>query len=292
MKLKPKAIISTLRNDHPELEVPTLKQLYGLSSRETKSHNKISLGALEQWLTGRLSIPEDEHTVFVVNYEVNYDVPYFRFFLSTKNLLMQSVKSKIVHADTTYKLNYEGFPVLVVGVTDLDRHLHPSGISVCTDEKTADFIFIFQSLVTGVHRVVEQSFQPTTLVADAAEAIHNGFKFVYGDDVLIIMCWAHLKRAVQKRYRGKPNIKQILDDLDVLQLSPCIESFHNGLRLFFEKYKEEEEFLMYFKEQWVEQNCNWFEGVGKQIPKTDNALEGKNRWIKDSHTMRERPSQR
>lgn len=127
MKLKPKAILSTIRNKYPELPPPTLRQLYGLNSRERKDENKISLGELEQWLKERSDIPIDEHTVFVVHYEVDYDAASFRFFLSTKNLIKQSSQSNIVHADTTYQLNYDGFPVLVIGTTDLDRHLHPSG---------------------------------------------------------------------------------------------------------------------------------------------------------------------
>lgn len=276
IKLKPKAIASTLRNNHPEMAQPTVKQLYGLNSRESKGQTTISLGELKQWLTERVTIPSDEHTVFVVHNEVNYDVPLFRFFLSTKNLLSQC------------KLNYEGFPVIVVGVTDLDRHFHVSGISVCTNENTEDFTFIFQSLSTGIFRVHGQHYMPTTLVSDAAEAIHNGFTAVFGI-LLIIMCWAHKKRAIQKRYRGKANIDAILSDLDLLQISPSFESFQIALNLFFEKWKKEEEFIAYFKEQWVEKNCNWFKGVAKFIPKTDNALEGKNKWIKDSNTMRERP---
>lgn len=287
LKLKPKAILSTIRNKYPELPVPSVKQLYGLNSREAKDESKISLGELEQWLKERSTIPVDEHSVFVVHYEVDYDAPSFRFFLSTKNLIEQSSKSNIVHADTTYKLNYEGFPVLVIGTTDLDRHLHPSGVSVCTDEKTADFEFIFQTLSSAVSRVLGQSYMPTTLVADAAEAIHNGFTAVFGM-LLIIMCWAHVKRAIYKRYRGKSNLDKILSDLDLLQLSPSIEAFQIALKLFFEKWKEEKEFLAYFKEQWVDHNGNWYEGLRKFTPKTDNALEGKNRWIKDSHTMRDR----
>lgn len=177
---------------------------------------------------------------------------------------------------------------MVVGVTDLDRHLHPSGVSVCTDEKTEDFQFVFQSLSSGIHRVTGQSFLPTTLVADAAEAIHNGFTNVFGL-LLIIMCWAHVKRAINKRYKGNRNIVAILSDLDLLQSAPSIDSFQIALQLFFEKWKEEEEFISYFKEQWVDHNSNWFEGAQQLTPKTDNALEGKNKWIKDSHFMRERP---
>ncbi|KAG4068613.1 hypothetical protein HA402_004954 [Bradysia odoriphaga] len=285
---KAKLIAATLRNQYPELPLPTVKQLYSLNSRESKGQTKISLGELEQFLTDKSPIPHDEHTAFVVNFEINYETPCFRFFFSTKNLLRQTSLSKIVHADTTYKLNYEGFPVLVVGVTDLDRHLHTSGVAVCTEEKTADFSFLFQSIATGMYKILGICYAPTTLVSDAAEAIANGFKAVFGEGVLIIMCWAHVKRAILKRYKNNPNINDILKDLDLLQLSPSTEYFQIGLKIFLEKWKGEEEFIAYFKEEWVDHNCNWFEGAQKLTPKTDNALEGKNRWIKDSHTLRDR----
>ena len=46
--------------------------------------------------------------------------------------------------------------------------------------------------------------------------------------------------------------------------------------------------MNYFIEQWVSSNGNWFEGVVQFTPKTDKALEGSNKWIKDLQTHRER----
>lgn len=207
--------------------------------------------------------------------------------MTTKTLLEQATKSDIVHCDATYKLNWEGFPNLVVGVTDRDRHFHPTGFAVCMDEKTEDFKFVFQSLALGTNKALGKDYRPTTLVADAAGAIHNGFLEVF-KNVLIIMCWAHLKRAVKKRYKSNKNIDKILQDLDQLQIAPSKETFRRGLELFLQKWKTETEFVEYFTEQWVNKNANWFEGVQHFTPKTNNALEGTNKWIKDTHTLRQR----
>ena len=39
-------------------------------------------------------------------------------------------KSKVIQADATYKLNWPGFPVMVVGTSDMDRKFHPGGIAI------------------------------------------------------------------------------------------------------------------------------------------------------------------
>ena len=74
----------------------------------------------------------------------------FRIFCTTKKLLKIALKSSKIHADATYKLIWEGVPVLINGTTDMDRHFHPYGINVCSNEKTADFEFIFTSLLESL----------------------------------------------------------------------------------------------------------------------------------------------
>lgn len=81
--------------------------------------------------TSHALIHEDCHCVFVVSFEVSDDDknPYFRFMLSTKYLLSLVSDCKIVHADATYKLIWQGFPVLIVGTTDRDKSFHPFALA-------------------------------------------------------------------------------------------------------------------------------------------------------------------
>jgi hypothetical protein len=60
-------------------------------------------------------------TMTMMMIEINF------FFAST---------SKKIHADATYKLVWQGFPVFIVGTTDLDRQFHSFGIAVCSNEKS------------------------------------------------------------------------------------------------------------------------------------------------------------
>lgn len=132
--------------------------------------------------------------------EENVENSVFRFFVSTKLLLNQAVNARILHTDATYKLVWQGFPVLQIGTTDADRKFHPFGIGVCTNERADDFEFIFRSLKEGVRRITEKEIDPNVLVSDAAASIHNGFKKTFtnltNDD--IGMCWSHVRRNVVK----------------------------------------------------------------------------------------------
>jgi hypothetical protein len=136
LKLKPKAIIEVLHERG--ITLPTISQLnnYLRTIKSTKlGPTSISLGEIEQWcLESSQSIPELDDTPFVVSYQIIYDDDNenedvddgddngnkFRFFITTKRLLQIASRSKKIHADATYKLVWQGFPVLIVGTTDLD----------------------------------------------------------------------------------------------------------------------------------------------------------------------------
>ncbi|KAJ8940356.1 hypothetical protein NQ314_010738 [Rhamnusium bicolor] len=99
-------------------------------SASTSEENK-SLGELESWLSSHSTIPEGMHEVYVIEYEIiekdeENDSPKFRFALSTKFLLQLARDVKNIHADATYKLVWQRFPVFVVGILELvDGLLNP-----------------------------------------------------------------------------------------------------------------------------------------------------------------------
>lgn len=166
---------------------------------------KLNFGTLEKWLSETNAVPWGDNQPFVVSYAVHTDEnifenSVFRFFVSTKLLLRQATDSKILHTDATYKLVWQGFPVLLIGTTDADRKFHPFGLSVCTNERADDFEFVFRALNDGVLEIAQKEIVPEVLMSDAAHSIHNGFKKVFehltDDD--IAMCWAHVRRAVSK----------------------------------------------------------------------------------------------
>lgn len=70
--------------------------------------------------------------------------------------------------------------MLIAGKSDMNQSFHPSGLSVSVDEKEDDFAFIFQAIKDGIYKIHHIDVKPFALIADAAGAIRNGFKAVFG----------------------------------------------------------------------------------------------------------------
>ncbi len=162
-----------------------------------KLGSHLSYDELSQWCADHYTIPDDIHEAFVVSYQINIDdedvenfpeslssisIPerHLRLFISSKHLLsIASQHLKVLHADATYKLTWLGYPVLIIGTSDMDKVFHPLGIALCTDEKSDDFQFIFSSLKIGIEKCNYQQLSNIDLMADSADAISNGFERVF-----------------------------------------------------------------------------------------------------------------
>lgn len=243
-------------------------------------------------------IPEDENEAFIVDYLCNdSNDGDFKFFVSTKTLLRNAVDCEIVSADTTYKMTWQGFPISPVGTIDKDRKFHLFGTLVSKEEKSADFTFAFNAVKNKVLSLFQHSMNPKLLISDAAEAIHNGARSVFGSKIVILMCWFHAKKAVKKnisRFVKDTRIQaEILDDMSLLNQSANKDIFDKASLLFLKKYSKYADFCVYFKNEWLEKNRNWYEGACllagvKTAPSTNNALESWNRNIKDEKSERNR----
>lgn len=265
--------------------------------REKYGDEKLNYGSLHQWLDECSSVPTNESDPFIADFEVNIDDvdeknSSFRFFVTSKILLKNALNAKVIHTDATYKLIWQGFPVLLVGTTDADRRFHLIGISVSTNEKTEDFEFLFKTMKKVVFDIYGVELKPTTLICDAAAAIRNGFRNIFGAEMEVIMCWAHMRRATAKKLpqfiRDTKKQNEFLADIDNLQISKCRDDFKRACELFLDKWRPvSNDLVEYFTNEWCIQNPNWYEGFAIMTPSTNNALESFNRVIKDEQTLRE-----
>jgi len=307
LKLKPKAIIEVLHERG--ITPPNISQLNNFlrTIKNTKlDPTSISLGEIEQWcLESSQSIPESIDTPFAASYQIIYDDDNenddvdgddvnenkFRFFITTKRLLQIASRSKRIHADATYKLLWQGFPVLIVGTTDLDRHFHAFGMSVCSNETTHDFRFLFRGLQEGIQKLNLEEINPEFLIADGADAIRNAFRDVFGEKPMI-MCWAHMRRKVMKKIESMVNKSEqedLINDIESLQLAQNERIFLKASNLFVKKWvKRQPSFIEYFQNEWLTTHNEWYEGVGHFTPSTNNGLEATNNVIKKENTLRER----
>jgi hypothetical protein len=63
---------------------------------------------------------------------------------------------------------------------------------------TEDFIFLFNALRIGAEKIFGVTISPSVLICDASKSIQNAFKHAFGSETTSIMCWAHMKKNVQK----------------------------------------------------------------------------------------------
>lgn len=277
-----------------KIKVPSKNQLNNLISElreKTFGTPKMTLGELEAILTQHTAIPDDDDEPFVVSHRIDYETTDFKFVISTKRLLRNVIGVNLVSADTTYKMVWQGFPVSPVGTMDMDKHFHLFATMVSQNERNGDFEFLFSTLKTAAANLFSHDFSPKILISDAADAIHIGFKKVFGDDVLILMCWFHMKKAVTKHLpsvvKNKDIQKNILDDIDKIHIARNKSQFDSSVILFLKKYESYKEFCEYFRDEWVIANPNWYEGASDEpVPSTNNAMESWNRICKDEKSNR------
>ncbi|CAF3368535.1 unnamed protein product [Rotaria socialis] len=278
---------STQRKDFSEEVKQHIDELFDLKLKPKKIYEVlrekkliITFNQLKNYLIQLHDIDDNEDATDGEN--------KFRFFISTKRLLEIAFISTRIHADATYKLNWQGFPVLIVGATDSDRKLHPFGLAVCSNEEKQDFEFIFKSISNGVEQIVQSKFMPEVLIVDGSDAIRNAFKTIFDNDK-IVMRWAHMRRHVNKKLSNVGCRQEILDDIEKLQLCESEKVFNKASLLFVKKWgQREHDFLKYFENEWLQTVSSWYEGYNYFTPSTNNSLEVINRVIKDEHTFRER----
>ena len=256
----------------------------------------ISFGELEAWAKSKELIPEDPDIPFATSFEgsanLGDDSNYFRLALTTSRLASIAGKSKLVQSDATYKLVYQGFPILITGTTDAARKFHPSVLAVTTTETEGDFSFLFLALSGAVQKTTGKLFEPDILVADAAAAITNGFTASFGKEPRRVHCWFHVIHNVDKKLfiiRDVERRKEMRQDIVQLQTCTDESQFSCGVNLFETKWENEEpDFLNYFKANWLNHNRNWYEGFSLKTPSTNNGIEAVNRTLKKENTLRER----
>jgi hypothetical protein len=271
--------------------LPSKTQLsYFISNlkRQREGPSTVSLSELWTMCENFSAEPESRDKGFVLAKQFDFDAQTFRIAISSKTLLELSTKRNHLHADATYKVNWNGFPLIVIGTTDRHRKFHAVLICISSNETSVDYAFAFGSLKDGVEVYCDSSLQVTTIVSDAAGAISKGAKEVFGDQTVIIMCWFHVLKAARKKMPIE-HCAAIVYDLKVLQLAPSVKIFDQASSLFVEKWSEiAPNFITDFKTTWLDQNRNWFEGAMRDTPGTNNPEEGFFGNFKRDFTQRKR----
>lgn len=236
---------------------PTKRQITYLLAKHRKRDNQpiIHVGDLMKWCEERTAFPTNPDDGFVLGYDclTSEDNQSFRFCLSTPNLLDKLSNALVIAIDATYKLNWMGYPLIILGTVDNTKKFHPLVYSCSSHERTEDYEYVFKTIKDSIAKHLNKIFKPEQLVADGADAIRNGFYKVFDSAKTDIMCFAHVLRNVRKRpFTNKTNKSLIIDDIRKIQLASNKNIFDLMTNLFLEKWGHlEENFVKYFKKEWL-----------------------------------------
>lgn len=260
--------------------------------RDSKIPRMMRLGDLIEWCNQHMEFPTDINEAFVLSFESSTfeEELSFRFTISTPALLEKLMNLETICIDATYKLNYLGYPLMILGTVDRIKRFHPLVYACCSHERTYDYKFIFESIKPIIKTHFDKEFKPKKIIADGADPIRNAFYLAYDTAELDIMCYAHVIRNCRKRpFSSKNNKQLILDDIQKMQLAPNRSTFNMMKILICEKWIHvESDFVSYFKKEWLGAHCNWFEGAAEYTASTNNGQEGHNAVIKRKITLRRR----
>ena len=149
------------------IKIPSKKQIYNFKSNDHKKRGpKMDFEKLLIHCVAKSHMPTDLDEPFIIKYQVRCDetdvvdgpeigVEQFRIAISTRRLLgLTGEQGKQEHftiqVDSTYKLIWNGFPVLVFGFNDLDNVFHPICISITSNETNRDYEFLFGTIQHGL----------------------------------------------------------------------------------------------------------------------------------------------
>lgn len=147
--MKSRAIWKKLIQKKIELKNKTQLDNYISRYRQRKYGSPvISVGDFLRWCKSNSSVPDDPNAPFVLSHYTNEESDKYtiRALITTKNMLSLVPRTNRLHADGTYKLNWEGLPTIVVGTTDEARTFRVIGIGIVSSETKADYEFIFRAI--------------------------------------------------------------------------------------------------------------------------------------------------
>ncbi|RLN88063.1 hypothetical protein BBJ28_00003622 [Nothophytophthora sp. Chile5] len=218
--------------------------------------------------------------------------------LTTKALvlrLMRSPNTYILHVDATFKLNYRGYPVLVVGISDRSRGFHLVALYIVSGETQKIIQPMFMALkrlygwLTGRDLVVRYA------MADADKAQYNAVNAVLGDNpqFLSLMCFFHVMEKVCKAIKPFPSFvsSDIIRDLYDLHFARTHLEFTRMRDALLRKWMTVPiliDFAQYMSGQWLGSRFSGWQlySTPSGFASTNNPVETFNSILKRDYTLR------
>lgn len=157
---------------------------------------KKGLSNLEKLFVEHFKIPDDQDEAFVVNHFVDHANSNFRCLVSTRTLLQHTINREVLSASSHCKATSKGLLLSLIGTTDQDQRFHLYGTVLSKEERSADYEFAFSYIKTAVKYIHNYEMKP---ICDAAGAISDAARNVFGADIFISLCRFDMKKALMAK---------------------------------------------------------------------------------------------
>ena len=281
----PKVLRQMLRKKG--LKVLSVSQIMNWKSRKKSKEQEglpTTFSELSEMCSGN-SVPDnqDPHKAFIAYHHVDPSGDIAVIFVTTVSLLSQvRLRDDIVHLDATYKMTWERYPCVIPCLTDYNSSGHPLGFAIMKKEDEEHFTILLRGMAESVYIHVNKFvWRPKVLIKDCSPAIGNSFRHLFGEEVTVVDCWAHVARNIYDKLTVCKCL-DLLQDIRLLQRQGNVNVFKIGLQLFLDYYNmhgnaQVKEFLLYFKKEYVSMFRGWNEAHAPGYPSTNNSQEVQHR---------------
>ena len=195
----PEKILCVIRNaGKPEPSKTQVCSFLATLKKEKYGPPCVSAAEIRRWCEAHRNEPTELDEPFVLAYHVHaesfvVEEQDLKIVVTTKRLLSLAKKSRMVQTDGTFKLVWQGYPVILAGTSDANNVFHPFALAVLKGETDEDYAFVFKALLEW-----DSEWKPDMLLADGADAITSAFVKVLGDPLVRIMCYFHMLQNCEK----------------------------------------------------------------------------------------------
>jgi hypothetical protein len=125
------------------------------------------------------------------------DEEHFQCGFTSVKLMSRMPEGIVFHCDATYKVVKVGYPLIVFGVSDINRKFYPICFMFTSHEQNQDYVKFFTSLekLASNLKIV---FSPEYICIDASKCMAYAIRKLF-PLCRILMCWFHLKANVSNK---------------------------------------------------------------------------------------------
>ena len=285
--------------------MPTLKQIQDyINNRRKKIGDDNNIDQFKEFISSLEYVDgvtgDDELFTFGTSFGDGSGDDHFHLGLTSKKMLSRVELKGMFHIDATYKIVKYNFPLIVLGVTDINRTFHPICYMFTSHETEDDYDHFFDRLLIECD-CFGFKFEPKYMCSDAAAAIANSVeKFFaterskYFSNCILIMCYFHLRMNIKKQKGKKLPVfyyESVMNDIGDLHNTLSQSQYDSELKIILSKWKESPElnvFSDYFKKQWLNSKFSKWQlfNVPVGYAMTNSPIESYNNTIKESFTKR------